>query len=160
MRSTFASRSLSQRSFTVQPAPLSSKAPVPKRASSLTSGNAPGGAASAMDQKHGQASNHVPARMPLEDGAPALHMLGVQETKAGAACTGALDLRALSITLLDHHVLPAALCKRILENMTWRVTLLVTKVHLWEHASVSALHMVRRSQVGCPPSCWEQRASL
>ena len=61
VRSTLASRSLSQRSFTVQPAPLSSSAPAPKSVSSLTSGKAPGGLASAMDQKQGQARSHVPA---------------------------------------------------------------------------------------------------
>ena len=58
--STILSRSLSQRSFTVQPAPLSSRAPVPKRANILGSGRLPDGAAMAMDQKQGHASSHVP----------------------------------------------------------------------------------------------------
>ena len=64
VRSTLASRSASQRSFTVQPAPLSSSAPAPKSASSRASGSAPGGPASAMDQKQGQARSHVPAGAP------------------------------------------------------------------------------------------------
>lgn len=45
---------------TVQPAPRSSSAPVPNSASSVASGAAPGGAASAIDQKHGHASSQVP----------------------------------------------------------------------------------------------------
>ena len=64
VRSTLASRLRSQRSFTVQPAPLSSSAPAPKSASSRASGSAPGGLASAMDQKQGQARSHVPAGAP------------------------------------------------------------------------------------------------
>ena len=64
VRSTLASRSRSQRSFTVQPAPLSSSAPAPKSASSLASGSTPGGPASAMDQKQGHARSHVPAGAP------------------------------------------------------------------------------------------------
>ena len=64
VRSTLASRSRSQRSFTVQPAPLSSSAPAPNSASSRTSGSASGGPASAMDQKQGHARSHVPAGVP------------------------------------------------------------------------------------------------
>ena len=64
VRSTLASRSRSQRSFTVQPAPLSSSAPAPKSASSRASGSIPGGLASAMDQKQGHARSHVPAGAP------------------------------------------------------------------------------------------------
>jgi len=53
----------SHRSLMVQPAPRSSTAPAPKSASSVASGSAPGGAASAMEQKQGHASSHVPARL-------------------------------------------------------------------------------------------------
>ena len=60
VRATCASRSLSQRSFTVQPAPLSRIAPVPNSASMCRSGRLPAGAASAMDQKQGQARSQVP----------------------------------------------------------------------------------------------------
>ncbi len=45
----------------VHPAPRSSSAPAPNSASVAASGGAPGAAASAMDQKHGQASSQVPA---------------------------------------------------------------------------------------------------
>lgn len=62
VRATFLSRSASHRSFTVQPAPRSSSAPAPKRVNSCKFGKAPGGAASAMDQKHGHASSQVPAK--------------------------------------------------------------------------------------------------
>lgn len=63
VRSTLASKSRSHKSFTVQPAPRSSSAPAPNNASSLTSGKAPGGLASAIDQKQGHARSHVPACM-------------------------------------------------------------------------------------------------
>ena len=60
VRATRRSRSASHRSFTVQPAPRSSTAPAPNSANRRASGSSPGGAASAMDQKHGQASSQVP----------------------------------------------------------------------------------------------------
>lgn len=60
VRSTLASRSLSQRSFTVQPAPRSRTAPAPNSPSKEMSGRAPAGAASAIDQKQGHARSHVP----------------------------------------------------------------------------------------------------
>jgi hypothetical protein len=63
VRATRRSRSRSHRSLIVQPAPRSSTAPAPNSASSVASGSAPGGAASAMEQKQGQASSHVPARL-------------------------------------------------------------------------------------------------
>lgn len=44
----------------MQPAPRSSTAPAPKSASKRRSGGVPAGAARVMDQRHGQASNHVP----------------------------------------------------------------------------------------------------
>ena len=47
-------------SFMVQPAPLIIKAPAPKRASRLRSGNAPAGAAIAILHPHGQNNNHEP----------------------------------------------------------------------------------------------------
>lgn len=46
----------------VQPAPRSSTAPVPNSASIAASGRAPGGAASAIDQKQGHARSQVPGR--------------------------------------------------------------------------------------------------
>ena len=58
---TLLSRSRSQRSFTVQPAPRSRTAPVPNSASILMSGRLPGGAARAMLQKQGHARSQVPA---------------------------------------------------------------------------------------------------
>lgn len=57
---TCLSRSLSQRSLTVHPAPRSSTAPAPNRPSMVRSGAKPGAAARPMDQKQGQASSQVP----------------------------------------------------------------------------------------------------
>ena len=60
VRATLLSISRSHKSFTVHPAPRKSKEPTPNVASNPTSGNAPTGAANAMDQKHGHASSAVP----------------------------------------------------------------------------------------------------
>ena len=61
VRLTCLSKLRSHKSFTVQPAPRSRTAPVPNSASMRRSGREPGGAASAIDQKQGQARSHVPA---------------------------------------------------------------------------------------------------
>ena len=54
----------------VQPAPRSSTAPAPKSASMRRSGNEPASAASAIDQKQGQASSQVPACHLIHNEAP------------------------------------------------------------------------------------------
>ena len=61
VRATSASMSRSQRSFTVQPAPRSRNAPAQNSDDRYGSGGHPGGAASAMDQRHGHASRYTPA---------------------------------------------------------------------------------------------------
>lgn len=80
---TFLSRSASHKSFTVQPAPRSSSAPVPNSANSVRSGGDPGGAASAMDQKHGHASSQVPVRRVEQ-----LPLLSYHEERGGGRTFG------------------------------------------------------------------------
>ena len=58
-------------------------APVPNRASSLRSGRLPAGAANAIDQKHGQANNQVPARTNYAVWWPSVDMLVVVQPLQG-----------------------------------------------------------------------------
>lgn len=67
VRSTFLSRSWSQRSLMVQPAPRRRIAPRPKSDRVGRSGKWPGAAARLMDQKHGHARSHVPIGLSRRD---------------------------------------------------------------------------------------------
>lgn len=60
VRSTFASISLSHKSFIVHPAPRIINAPHPKRANVLRSGNPPAVALNAILHPHGQNRSHEP----------------------------------------------------------------------------------------------------